>query len=540
MFSKSKLFVSGQSLFEVILALAIFSLLAAAFVSLTLGSVSSVGYGTDFLTASTLADKGVGASRAIRDNAWNTLTDGVESAIFDSRFNRAITLSPVDLETKLLKTEVSWPSPVGVTQTVTRQTYLTNWDSRDWIQTDWSGGQYASVDPTIEIGVVGQISLKAKPAAWSLFVDTGNQTRNAIAMISATDGFVVGSAGLIWRLVSGTWSLSIDTGTETWNDIACSSSSNCWAVGNSGALAFFNGASWSESIIPSPANIFAIDALSASDIWAVGATGRLWHYNGSAWSLFIDTGNQTWNAIAMISATDGFVVGSAGLIWRLVSGTWSLSIDTGTETWNDIACSSSSNCWAVGNSGALAFFNGASWSESIIPSPANIFAIDALSASDIWAVGATGRLWHYNGSSWSAYSPSPSSQNLMGLFILMPSDGWSVGGSGNILHLTGGGYELSGLLTSSAFDMSDASPVQIIGWDETIPACSPACSVKFQIRVANDSAMTGAVWSPDFTVAAGTLINPSYNGKQYAQYQVQLTGDGNNTPTLNEVRINYK
>jgi len=423
MFSKSKLFVSGQSLFEVILALAIFSLLAAAFVSLTLGSVSSVGYGTDFLTASTLADKGVGASRAIRDNAWNTLTDGVESAIFDSRFNRAITLSPVDLETKLLKTEVSWPSPVGVTQTVTRQTYLTNWDSRDWIQTDWSGGQYASVDPTIEIGVVGQISLKAKPAAWSLFVDTGNQTRNAIAMISATDGFVVGSAGLIWRLVSGTWSLSIDTGTETWNDIACSSSSNCWAVGNSGALAFFNGASWSESIIPSPANIFAIDALSASDIWAVGATGRLWHYNGS---------------------------------------------------------------------------------------------------------------------SWSAYSPSPSSQNLMGLFILMPSDGWSVGGSGNILHLTGGGYELSGLLTSSAFDMSDASPVQIIGWDETIPACSPACSVKFQIRVANDSAMTGAVWSPDFTVAAGTLINPSYNGKQYAQYQVQLTGDGNNTPTLNEVRINYK
>ena len=44
----------------------------------------------------------------------------------------------------------------------------------------------------------------------------------------------------------------------------------------------------------------------------------------------------------------------------------------------------------------------------------------------------------------------------------------------------------------------------------------------------------------NFTTAVGTIINPSYNGKQYAQYQVQLAGDGVSTPVLQEVRINYK
>jgi len=561
MFPQSKLFISGQSLLEVVLALAIFSLIAAAFVSLTLGSISSVSYGTDFIAADTLADEGVGVKRALRDNAWNTLGDGVESATLDGRFNRLMTISPVNLETKSLKVEVSWPSPVGRTQTVTRQTKLTNWDSRDWIQTDWSGGagqnswsdpaRYDSDDGKVDVSTTGEVKLKALPISWSLFVVTGNQTWNGIAMTSAADGFVVGRAGLIWRLVSGTWSLSVDTGTETWNDVACLSASNCWAVGNSGALAFFNGASWSESVIPSPANIFSIYALSASDIWASGgasgrfAFGRLWHYNGSAWSLFADTGSQTWNDVFMISATDGFVVGGAGLIWRLVSGAWSLSVDTGAETWNDIFCFSASNCWVVGNSGALAFFNGASWSESIIPSPANIFSIYALSASDIWASGASGRLWHYDGSVWSPYSPLPTTQNLNAVFLLSANAGWSAGGSGNILRLTGGGYETPGLLTSSAFDMSDLSPVQIIGWDEQIPVCVPptACSVKFQIRAADDSAMTGAIWPIppfNFTTAAGALIPPSYNGKRYVQYQVQLTGDGASTPVLQEVRINYK
>ncbi len=495
---------SGQSILEVILALAIFALFAATMVSLILGSFESLGRGSDYLAAAALADEALEAARSIRDGAWNELVFNQSAATSTSgewqfvaegtdeqigKFHRVLTFSPVcrdgslnltvcpagatDLYSRAAKAVVDWTTPAGTAAAVERQTLFTDWDSRDWLQTDWSGGsgqsvwsdatRYESDDSRVDVSTIGELKLREIPPVWSLFVDTG---------------------------------------VETWNDLTCPSASNCWAGGNSGALASYNGSSWSESTIPSSANVLAIYALSASDIWAVGATGRLWHYNGSSWSLFTDTGNQTWNGVWMLSATDGFVVGSGGQIRRLVSGSWS-SVPSGTGQ--------------------------------------NLNAIYCLSASDCWAVGASGVIVRWNGSSWSVYSSSPSSQNLNGLFILSPADGWAVGGSGNILRLAGGGYEMNGELVSSAFDLGDPSPVQIIEWDEQIPACSPVCSIKFQIRVAaSQAALAGTPWSPDFTVSQGTLVNQSYNGQQWLQYRIQLVGDGNATPRLEEVRLNYK
>ena len=462
-------FIAGQSLLEVVIALAIFSLIAAAFVSLTLGSISSVGYGTDFLTAGTLADEGVGIKRATRDNAWNTLIDGVESTTVDGRFNRTITISPVALETKFLKSEVSWPSPFGVMQKVTRQTKLTNWDSRDWIQTDWSGGQYTSVDPTLDVGTVGQISLKAKPVVWSLFVDTGTQTWNDIFMISATDGFIVGNGGLIRRWNGSNWNTAPSSGTtRNLNSVACSSATNCFAVGASGTILRWTG--------------------------------------GPNWSFFTSTGGQTWNDIFMISATDGFIVGNGGLIRRWNGSNWNTAPSSGTtRNLNSVACSSATNCFAVGASGTILRWTG--------------------------------------GPNWSFSPSSPTAQNLNAVFLMLPNDGWSVGASGVILRLSGGGYETSGSLVSSAFNMSDLSPVQIIGWDEIIPACVPvsACAIKLNIKVAaRANGLAAALWSPDFTVAAGNLIDSSYNGRLFVQYQATLIGDGISTPVLQEVRLNYK
>src|SRR3989344_194138 len=389
-------FFSGQSLLEVIVALAIFSLIAGAFVTLTLGSISSVNYGTDFLVADAFADQGVGEIRARRDNAWNDLTDGTEVETIDGRFERTITVSPVDLETKLLEVEVKWSSPVGQIQTVSRQTRLTNWDSRDWIQTDWSDGngqiswfdpaRYDSDDGKVDVTTIGEVKLKELPVAWSLFVDTDVQPWNDLWLLSPTDGFVVGNGGQIRR------------------------------------------------------------------------------WNGSNW----DT--------------------------ALASGT--------TQNLNAVHCSSATNCFAVGESGTII---------------------------------------RWNGTVWSVYSPSPTPQNLNALFLLSENSGWATGNSGVIIRFAGGGYETSGLLASSAFDVSDPSPVQIIGWDEIIPACSPACSIKFNIKTAATLAGLASIpWSPDFTLAAGTIINASYNGQRFVQYQVRLTGDGLSTPVLQEVRLNYK
>ena len=115
--------------------------------------------------------------------------------------------------------------------------------------------------------------------------------------------------------------------------------------------------------------------------------------------------------------------------------------------------------------------------------------------------------------------------------------------------LESSGYVVAGSLVSSAFNLTDNSPVQIISWDETIPACSPVCTIKLQVRTAPDSAGAPGTWTNwygasgagnYFTTARGNLISKDLNNNRWAQYRGELAGDGTNTPTLSEVRVNYK
>jgi len=113
----------------------------------------------------------------------------------------------------------------------------------------------------------------------------------------------------------------------------------------------------------------------------------------------------------------------------------------------------------------------------------------------------------------------------------------------------GSGYETSAWLLSSAFDMGDSSPAQIVEWDQTIPVCSPICSVQLQVRTAPDSGGSPGTWTSwygtggagtYFTDSLGTRMSTDLNGNQWMQYRVELSGDGNETPILQEVRVNYK
>ena len=126
----------------------------------------------------------------------------------------------------------------------------------------------------------------------------------------------------------------------------------------------------------------------------------------------------------------------------------------------------------------------------------------------------------------------------------------------DVSYSSGGsaGYQTSGSLISSAFNMSDQSPVQVIEWDETTNSCSPTCNVRFQIQTApNNGGVPGtwtSTWSgPDgddgdeddwFDTPTGEQIPVAFNNDQWVRYRVELSGDGNETPILNEVRVNYK
>jgi hypothetical protein len=161
----------GQSILEVIVAMAIFALIGAAMATLSVGGFTALEQGGESTQASALAEEGIGAVRAIRDRAWNENTFSTSSVsvsgsrwIFDGenttetigQFTRTISYDNVcrdasndittcpgnytDVHTKLVTSEVSWTIRPGVTNSVTRTAYLSNWDSQDWTQTDWVGG----------------------------------------------------------------------------------------------------------------------------------------------------------------------------------------------------------------------------------------------------------------------------------------------------------------------------------------------------------------------------------------------------------------
>lgn len=111
-----------------------------------------------------------------------------------------------------------------------------------------------------------------------------------------------------------------------------------------------------------------------------------------------------------------------------------------------------------------------------------------------------------------------------------------------------------GYFISSAFNTGKASVFNVVEWDQIVPACLPACEVKLQIQTAPDNAGSPGTWTPTwcgpegddgdetdyFTINTGSLIKTDHNGSQWVRYKAILSGDGTDTPTLGEIRINYK
>lgn len=144
----------------------------------------------------------------------------------------------------------------------------------------------------------------------------------------------------------------------------------------------------------------------------------------------------------------------------------------------------------------------------------------------------------------------------VGLWVETPAGGginltgpFTIGFDNIDLDLGNGEYKTSGVLTSSALDMSDNSPVQIIEWDENVPSCSPACTVKFEVSSAPDlggSPGTFTSWYGEsgvgtfFTNASGTRISTDLNGNQWVRYRATFAGDGDDTVVVDEVRVNYR
>ncbi|MFH0951078.1 MAG: hypothetical protein V1765_01215, partial [bacterium] len=109
-------------------------------------------------------------------------------------------------------------------------------------------------------------------------------------------------------------------------------------------------------------------------------------------------------------------------------------------------------------------------------------------------------------------------------------------------------FQNYGSLVSSALDMSaGAQAIQSVRWTEIVPVECPLCDVTVQLRSADtQGGLTTAEWSgpagatDSFINPYGSLANTVYNTDRWVQYRVTLQGDGEYTPTVRDITVNYK
>lgn len=176
----------GQSILEAILAMAIFAFMAMTMVALAVGGFTAIEQGSKQSEAEFLAEEGVEAVRAIRDRAWNeniytTSSVGITGSqwVFSGegttetigQFVRKISFESVcrdvnsdiapcpalytDVHGKKAVVTVSWDIRAGVSNTVRRETYITNWDTFDWredVSADFSDGTFLNTEVSGTLG----------------------------------------------------------------------------------------------------------------------------------------------------------------------------------------------------------------------------------------------------------------------------------------------------------------------------------------------------------------------------------------------------
>ena len=136
--------MKGQSLIELIIAVGIFVFLILALSLLVLDSYVSGRLASEITKANFLAEEGLEAARAIRDNSWSDLIAGSHGLVISGGHwifqgtsedissqlrggARIITIENIDSNRKKITSKINWQFSEGRTEEIKLITYLTNW-----------------------------------------------------------------------------------------------------------------------------------------------------------------------------------------------------------------------------------------------------------------------------------------------------------------------------------------------------------------------------------------------------------------------------
>ncbi|MEK7660194.1 MAG: hypothetical protein AAB343_03265 [Patescibacteria group bacterium] len=638
----------GVGLLEIVLAVAIFGVIASAVASLAATGLDVSVIAAPLVEAEGYVTEAMTAVRTIQDRAWNeftlinsgfTLAGDTWNFLGESTtevlgaFSRRVLFADVcrdgahniiacpgaytDPHSKSVTAEVTWG--VGASERiVSATTLLTNWASSFWTQTNWIGGsgqtiwsdstKYESDDGNIDIGTVGSVKLASGGMTCGLYEWPFTNASDYLfdpADIQVNGGYAELVSVTIPPASGGTTNADFATAAPPWtyadwNDTATYVNGAYTATGGnptgnvsvtiaerkSSILSGY----WEQSFTTTASNPTA----SLNFDWAVSQIDTTYMTSFQLYA-FVDAApgaptidTEVWSS-GNRTAVSGWASAPAINIAPKVTvpGTYYVKLAAHIQT--------KGGGGAV-NGQSVARFDNAQldWSSpggsgypttnpTIAPvTSLNVGMVDAwtsFSATEIVNGGAVyyqlsddgGATWQYwNGGAWTTVT-APIHFNTAGVVnaniqTVDPSSGQiafraflSSNGAQQIQIdeitityrevISSGAYAVYGELISSAFDMTDASAVEIIEWDEDVSTCPAMCDIKFQVHTAPDNGGMPGLWGAwygvtgagtYFNLPTGAMVPTALNGNQWVQYRAELTGDGSATPILQEVRINYQ
>jgi len=295
---------------------------------------------------------------------------------------------------------------------------------------------------------------------WNM-VGSASAGLNSVFMTGPTDGWAVGSGGVVYRYTGGAWSLYTSV-AQTLNSVFFVNQNEGWAVGSGGVIYHYLSGTWTGPISPAPTNqnLNSVFMISAGEGWAVGAAGTILHYSGGVWTLLqnLSGTNQDLNSLSF-SGSGGWAVGNSG---TLISLTGQTPQGLPSAIFTSVYVSGSGDGWVVGcstggcGSGAgepvLVHWNGNSFTRGTSSAiTSDLFSVFMLSVSEGWAVGGIGTtpvILHFTGGSWVQVSVPPTVGVLRSVFMVDSGNGWAVGDHGTVLHYSGGAWGVIGSPTS--------------------------------------------------------------------------------------------
>ncbi|MFQ5398056.1 MAG: hypothetical protein ACE5E7_00505 [Anaerolineae bacterium] len=166
----------------------------------------------------------------------------------------------------------------------------------------WDGVNWTSVPATttMELFTIETISavdawaggtltvLHWNGSSWNAFNNTQLPVSSpivfGISAISSNDVWMVGRddgaySSFIWRWDGTNWNTIPHTTTINMNDVAMLSSTDGWVVGNNGTLMRWDGAQWNNVPITTTNSLMQIDMVSANDGWLISMQ-EFFHWDG--------------------------------------------------------------------------------------------------------------------------------------------------------------------------------------------------------------------------------------------------------------------